>query len=146
MAAGRFLFASVTEIPAGFWRWPHVDAKTEWACHGDGSLVVVPEFLDRFELLREACGFALPINSGYRSPAYNRQVASSGDDGPHTTGLAVDLRVYGSQAHALLGHALRLGFRGIGSKQHGPVHSRYLHLDDVGGTLEHPRPWHWSYA
>lgn len=122
-------FQSVADIPSGFWRWPHIDPAKEWACHGDGTLLVVPEFMDRFEDLRTRVGFALPINSGYRSPAYNLKVASSGDDGPHTTGQAADIRVSGHEALIVLAAAMQLGFMGLGLQQKGPQISRYIHLD-----------------
>jgi hypothetical protein len=145
LVPASFTFTSVADLPPGFWRWPHVDPAREWACHGDGSLIVVPDFLDRFELLRRRCDFALPINSGYRSPAYNQHVGHSGDGGPHTTGLAIDIRVSGPHAHFLLKLAMQMEFRGIGLQQKGPVGGRYIHLDDVPGDDAEPRPTVWTY-
>jgi hypothetical protein len=138
-------FASIDEIPAGFWRWAHIDAATEWACPHCGSLIVVPEFLDRLEELRHRCGFPLHFSSGYRCPVHNRAVSTTGDTGPHTTGLASDIRAYGTQARAILNHAAALQFRGIGLRQHGAVLRRFLHLDDLGGDAHEPRPWIWTY-
>jgi uncharacterized protein YcbK (DUF882 family) len=90
--------------------------------------------------LRTRCGFPLPITSGYRSPAYNRLVASTGDDGPHTTGKAADIRVEGVHAFTLISIALQMGFTGLGIQQKGPRESRYIHLDDC-----HDLPTLWSY-
>jgi len=138
-------FASIEEIPTGFWRWAHIDAATEWACPHCGSLIVVPAFLDRIEELRYRCGFPLWLSSGYRCPAHNRQVSTTGDTGPHTTGLAVDIRAYGTKARAILDHAAPLQFRGIGLRQHGAIARRILHLDDLAGDAQSPRPWIWTY-
>ena len=140
MNVGRFVFANVNEMPHGFWRWPHFDAATEWACKGTGKIVVVPDFMDRLEELRVRVGFALPINSGYRSPEHNQAVSSSGDDGPHTTGQAADIRVHSLQAMTVLSAALQLGFVGVGVQQKGPHGGRYIHVDTARAV-----PALWSY-
>jgi hypothetical protein len=144
-------FASVAAVPPTFWRWPHF-TPIEIACKGDGSLLIDDGFLDIIEALRVVCGFAFPINSWYRSPAYNLQVAKSGDDGAHTTGRAVDIQIYGERAWALLDavFAQRRGgsslcVTGVGVKQLGPMAGRYIHLDAIDGTDAHPRPRLWSY-
>jgi len=133
-------YPSVAAIPAGVWRWPHISPDKEWACHGDGTILIVPEFLDRIEQLRTRCGFPLQINSGYRSPAYNATVSTTGDDGPHTTGKACDIRVEGVRAFTLISIALQMGFTGVGINQKGPSSGRYIHLDDA-----HETPALWSY-
>ena len=104
------------------------------------------DFVAKLDLLREACGFPLIVSSGYRSPAYNAKVSSTGRAGPHTTGRAVDLKVKGLQAWQVIYHAQRLGFTGIGVKQHGGHGTRFIHLDDLPRTKSRPRPWIWSYA
>jgi uncharacterized protein YcbK (DUF882 family) len=133
-------FPSVAAVPLGFWRWPHFSLTHEWACKGDGTVKVDTQFMDRLEELRMRCGFALPINSGYRSPAYNQQVSSTGDDGPHTTGKACDIHVEGVRAFTLISIALQMGFTGLGIQQKGPAASRYIHIDDA-----HDLPTLWSY-
>ena len=145
MSAGRLEFPSVDAIPPGAWRWPHFDPRTEWACKGTGQIVIVPDFLDRLEELRLRVGFPLPVNSGYRSPEHNLAVASSGDDGPHTTGRAADIRVHGTKALAVMAAALQLGFTGFGAQQQGPAHRRYLHLDDLTSDGPRVRPAFWTY-
>lgn len=145
MTTGRLEFPSVAAIPPGTWRWPHFDPRTEWACKGTGRIVIVPAFLDLLEELRLRVGFALPVNSGYRSPEHNQRVASSGDDGPHTTGQAADIRVYGTQALAVLAAAMKLGFTGFGLQQQGPTHKRFIHLDDLVSEGSRVRPALWTY-
>jgi hypothetical protein len=137
-------FASAAEIPAGLWIWPHVDPAREWACKGTGKIVIVEAFLDLFEKLRLMHGKPLVIASGYRSPEHNVTVSTTGDAGPHTTGQAVDIRIYGADALSLVGLALGLGFTGIGLQQKGPQVGRYVHLDSLAAP-DYPRPNIWTY-
>lgn len=120
---------------------------SEFDQHGDpgsGAANMNQGFLDMLDVLREKVGFPLIVTSGYRSPAYNDSVSTTGTTGPHTTGKAVDLAVAGHQAHAVLKAALELGFTGIGVSQKGT--SRFIHLDILAnGEHGAPRPWVWSY-
>lgn len=139
-------YRSVVDLPPGVWRWPHVHPQREWACKGSGVILIVPSFLDRIENLRTRVGFALPINSGYRSPSHNAAVSFTGDDGPHTTGRAVDIAVHGVRALEVLAAAMQLGFTGFGLKQDGPVQGRYIHLDDLESNTDgRVRPALWTY-
>ena len=136
----------VDELPKGFWKWPHIDPVKEWACKGDGSIVVETDFLDRVEALRKAVNRPLIITSGYRSPEYNVRVAESGPNGPHTTGRAVDIAIYGEHLHETVWHAMRLGFQGFGLAQKlgsAPA-NRFLHLDDLTQP-QFTRPLFWTY-
>lgn len=126
------------------WRWENFTPE-EMACHGDGSLRIDESFMDRLQALRDAIGFALPVSSGYRSPAYNATVSDTGDSGPHTTGHAADLLVGGSQAFLVMKTALVLGFTGIGISQRGIYEKRFIHLDDLAHDDLIPRPMVWSY-
>ena len=138
-------WAKASDIPPGAWRWPFVNPATEWACKGTGRVLVVPEFMDRLHKLRVAWARPLIITSGYRSPEHNLRVAQSGADGPHTTGRAVDIRIYGTHVYHLLELAYAHGFTGIGLDQTGPIASRILHLDDLTDGPASPRPWIWTY-
>lgn len=102
------------------------------------------DFLENIDELRHRCKFPIIISSGYRSPEYNAKVSSTGATGPHTTGKACDIKVYGKRAHRLLEVAFTMGvFTGIGVKQHGSNGGRFIHLDSLpDGDL---RPWIWGY-
>lgn len=111
----------------------------------------VIKLASRLEKLRERCGFPLRINSWYRSPRHKVE-AIKPRPGLHTTGMAVDIRCYGAQAHKLLDCALGLGWEGVGIQQSGPHKGRYIHLDmqsDIilpeGGLVTPARPMIWSY-
>lgn len=124
--------------------WPNFTIK-EIAQRGKGwdtgltPVLIVPDFLDRVQRLRNKCGFPLGVTSWYRSPAYNAKVSSTGTNGPHTTGRAVDLNVSRKNAYIVLKCAFEIGFTGIGVNQKGD--GRFIHLDD----LEDGRPTCWSY-
>jgi hypothetical protein len=125
------------------WRWPNF-TPAEFACRGSGKLLIVPAFMDRLQRLRNTFAKPMPITSGYRSPEHNRAVSSTGYNGPHTTGRAVDIRIAGEAADKLFDLAKPHGFTGRGIRQHGDWSGRFLHLDDLTAP-EHPRPRIWSY-
>jgi uncharacterized protein YcbK (DUF882 family) len=138
------VFQHWQEVPESYWKWPSFTPR-EFACKSDGSLIVEPEFMERLQLLRFDLGFPFIINSGYRTPAYNAAVSKTGLMGPHTTGRAVDIRVYGGRAFDLGDAAKAYGFTGKGEKGHGPHEGRFIHLDDLPDAPGRPRPWSWTY-
>jgi uncharacterized protein YcbK (DUF882 family) len=116
--------------------------KEEMACPHCGESKMDEDFMRRLNRLRQQFGKPIIVTSGYRCPEYNDQISSTGRDGPHTTGRAVDIHVYGEDAHRVLFFALTGGFSGIGIKQHGDYDGRFIHLDTIEtGT----RPWVWTY-
>ena len=102
-------------------------------------------FIYALNHLRERQGSPMIITSGYRCPAYNRRISSTGFDGPHTTGRAADIGVSGERAFHLIQQCCLGGWmRGIGINQKGPHEKRFIHLDDLEGP-GHPRPRVWTY-
>lgn len=122
------------------WRWPHF-TPDELRCKGTGELVVVEQFLDRLERVRVQLGKPMVITSGYRAPAYNAQVSTTGTEGPHTTGRAVDVAIAGVDAFAVVRLAVAMGFTGIGVSQRGDRGGRFIHLDDIDDWRIRPRIW-----
>ena len=105
-------------------------------------------FMELLEAVRTDPDWNRPmsISSAYRCPEHNSNVSSTGEEGPHTTGKAIDVRLSGKDAHLFLGIAMGYDFSGVGIAQKGSHGSRFIHLD----TLEQeetsgPRPWIWSY-
>ena len=118
----------------------------EFTCRcGCGQTLIDQDFVAKLDWLREELNRPLIITSGYRCPKHNQAVSSSGPDGPHTTGQAADIKLYGLAAYNTMYLAKTIGFTGLGISQKGPQTSRYLHLDTLAGGPGRPRPWIWSY-
>lgn len=117
--------------------------RAEFKCKHCGEEKMDGPFLELLDELRTRCGFPLIVTSGYRCPVHNQRVSTTGPDGPHTTGRAVDIAVSRHRAYTLLRHAIDLGFTGIGIQQKGA--SRFIHLDTLEEPEHAPRPTLWSY-
>lgn len=113
----------------------------EFKCRHCEQNMIQPGFVDKLDRLRATVGFPLRVSSGYRCPLHNQAVSTTGPDGPHTTGQAADLRVDRERAMIVVREALRMGFTGVGVKQHGA--NRFIHLDTLTGP---GRPTIWSYG
>ena len=124
------------------WRWDPYFSIKEFTCRGSNECNMNPDFMDLLVSLRKLYDAPLFVSSGYRSPTYNKTVSTTGENGPHTTGQAVDFIIEGVPAYKLLRIAFQLGFTGIGVSQKGT--SRFVHLDNL---LQpgYPRPRVWSY-
>lgn len=113
-------------------------------CGSDGREMNM-EFVFALNQLRERSGRPMKITSGYRCPAYNDRIASTGRDGPHTTGRAADIGISGAPAFHLVQQCSLGGWmNGIGINQKGPHEKRFIHLDDLTAP-DHPRPRVWTY-
>lgn len=125
--------------------WKHFK-PSEFDCRcGCGRNEMQPDFVETLDDLRERLGFPLVVTSGYRCPDHNERISTTGRDGPHTTGRAVDLAVSGERAFKLLRQCTLGGWMsGIGLKQHGAHETRFIHLDDLAPP-GHPRPRVWTY-
>lgn len=126
------------------WRWAPHFLPHEFADHENGEIVVETVFMDRLVLLRDAYRKPMRITSGYRTPAHNHRVSTTGFAGPHTTGCAADLLCFGAEALQIVGLARALNFTGIGVSQKGPEDARFIHLDILTAP-DFPRPTIWSY-
>jgi zinc D-Ala-D-Ala carboxypeptidase len=112
---------------------------------GCGQALMDDAFMGKLVSLRELAGFAFHLTSAYRCPIHNHSVSSTGMDGPHTTGRAVDIALFGPQAHWVITNAGMHGMTGIGINQKGDYTSRIVHLDDLPNGSGQPRPWVWTY-
>lgn len=108
-------------------------------------------FMSRLISLRENMGFPFIVSSAYRCSDYNETISETGPDGPHTTGRAIDIVIYGKRAENLIQGAFRYGILGLnhgglGLHQRGPHKKRFVHLDDLNRSDWHKtRPWVWTY-
>jgi zinc D-Ala-D-Ala carboxypeptidase len=93
-------------------------------CSHTGEAGIVPEFVEKLDKLREACGFPFVITSGYRSSQHPIEARKS-KPGTHSQGIAADIAVAdGYQRRMIVEKAIELGFKGIG------VHDKFVHVDD----------------
>lgn len=121
--------------------------KSEFDCKcGCGRNEMQEDFLKKLDNMRARCTFPFIVTSGYRCPDHNESISSTGRTGPHTTGRAVDIHLFGEKAYAVLRLASegRL-FSGIGLKMHGPHNGRFMHLDDLEKGDSRFRPTVWTY-
>lgn len=128
------------------WHWEPFFRPDEFRCRcACNSIAIETEFMDRLWDLRVAFDRPMVVSSGYRCPSRNQLVSSTGPGGPHTTGSAADIAIFGPDAFDLTRLAFLHGFTGIGIAQRGAT--RFVHLDTLPpGGLHHPRPRIWSYA
>jgi zinc D-Ala-D-Ala carboxypeptidase len=128
------------------WRWNPEFVPAEFECRHCHALKVEEAFMDRLLRARQELGEPMPISSGYRCPYHNARVSKTGESGPHTTGHAADVAIFGAPAFRLaMVIAPALGFTGIGIHQHGDHQARLIHLDDLPSGPDCPRPRVWSY-
>lgn len=105
--------------------------STEFACPDLCGGNVTMEFARKMQELRDVCGFALPISSGYRCSVHNKKVGGA-PGSRHLYGTACDISTGGMnslQKLQLINHAVMLGFTGIGLS---PV---FVHLDTRPGAV-----------
>jgi len=121
--------------------------KNEFDCKcGCGGNEMSPVFLKKLDAHRERLDFPFIVTSGYRCPAHNNNVSTTGLNGPHTTGRAADFHVFGHKAYRFIHIAARAGFySGIGLKLHGAHASRFIHVDDLESHDNRFRPTIWTY-
>ena len=94
-----------------------------------------PDFVHKLDELRERCGFAFKITSGYRDITHPAE-AKKAQGGTHTKGIAVDIAVSnGFERMNIVHEALKMGFGGIG------VARTFIHIDMRATT-----PVMWTYS
>ena len=108
--------------------------REEFACSETGENEIKDSFITKLDRLRELCGFAFVITSGYRSPRHSIEAAKD-VPGQHTKGECADIAVSnGVQRYTLVNVAMGMGFGGIG------VDEEFVHVDERAGT-----PVMWTY-
>ena len=111
-------------------------AESEMACPCCGRADMNRDFMGKLNALREACGFSLNINSGYRCPDHNAKIGSKVNSA-HVRGRAADIACTDSHKRfVIISEALELGFKRIG------VGSSFIHIDD---SDELPQGVIWGY-
>ena len=111
--------------------------EDEFKCRHCGLARMDHDFVDKLDTVRGIVQFPLRVSSGYRCPVHNKAVSTTGETGPHTTGMAADILLSGPKAREFLTIAVKF-FPGIGISQKGPLMQRFIHVDDLESRL-------WSY-
>lgn len=128
------------------WKYEPYFTRNEMRCKcGECDGVPLDSFMEKLFSMRVKCGFPFPISSAYRCPKYNAIVSTTGEGGPHTLGLAADIKVYGERALLVLEAAIAVEMTGLGISQKGAMSKRFIHVDNVLGVPHIPRPFVWSY-
>ncbi len=110
-----------TQIPTKSWPWTFFTTK-EIASHGDGSIIIVPQALDKLQTLFREMNCPIRINDGYRDPIHNVKVGGA-PLSMHKFGKAFDLSFHGLDKQKLYSMARACGFTGIGH------YASFLHVD-----------------
>jgi len=110
-------------------KWKHfdpaVDIKLVCSC-GCGRMEMQDSFMKKLVNIREIVDMPFMVTSGFRCPAYNNEVSSTGFRGPHTTGRAIDIAVTGSRMrYLIIKTAMKIGINRIG------IAKTFVHLDDL---------------
>jgi zinc D-Ala-D-Ala carboxypeptidase len=121
--------------PFKYFTWSEFDSPDQ---PGSGKQMN-PEFIRKLDAIREAVGFPLIVNSGYRTPAHNAEVGGKSNSA-HLRGYAADIRAFtDAQKRAIAKAAIAQGITRIGWAR------TYIHLD-MDPTLPQRVVWNYGNA
>ena len=114
-------------------------AFEEFKCSCCSKVKMDTAMLDLVQSARDELG-PLSITSAYRCPSHNASVSKTGENGPHTTGHALDIGVKDSRHRKELIDYFATKVTGLG------IAKSFIHIDNL--THEHGfsmRPNAWKY-
>tara|TARA_R100001086_G_scaffold126681_4_gene65540 strand:+ start:2891 stop:3274 length:384 start_codon:yes stop_codon:yes gene_type:complete len=96
--------------------------------NGKGIDNMQDEFICLLDEARSKAGVPFIINSGYRTPEYNKQLIKQGfkasENSSHTKGIACDIKVENTQnRYKILKALIEVGFKRIG------IAKNFIHCD-----------------
>ncbi len=109
----------------------------EVKCQHCGELKIDEELMDLIQDARETLG-PLRITSGYRCSEHNNNISSTGPNGPHTTGKAIDIATSSSQKRKELIDYFATKVSGLG------IAKSFIHIDlltSEDGFDARPNSW-----
>ena len=121
------------------WRYFDPAIDTRLACSHCGRMEMQDSFMQKIGRIRHEVGVPLRVTSGYRCPVHNNAVSSTGENGPHTTGHAVDIAADSRLRYHLVNAALAEGITRIG------IAKTFIHLDDLTPADGVPDQVIWTY-
>jgi len=118
--------------------------EKEFNCSHCGKNEMQEVVIDFLQAWRDHINESVKINSGYRCGEHNNAVSSTGIDGPHTTGLAIDISTTPQLQYKLIDFALHYEPKptGIG------IAKTFTHLDWLTVDINQKyvvRPNVWKY-
>lgn len=101
----------------------------EFACNdGTDEVKIHPALVLAVQMIREHFGAPVKINSGYRTPAYNKKIGGA-KESQHVKGMAADIAVFGIDPDIVAEYAEEeLGMGGVGR------YNTFTHVD-VWGSM-----------
>ena len=117
--------------------------EQELECQHCGERKIDPDFMAIIEDMREELGFPFVVTSGYRCKDHPIE-ARKREPGSHSTGLAIDINVFGENAFKLTQLEITSGIKRIGWNQKGEHNKRFVHLD-IAESSGLPSPTIWTY-
>ena len=109
----------------------------EVSCSHCGELKIHEDIMDLLQEARNYLG-PLSITSAYRCSTHNAAVSSTGTNGPHTTGKAIDIAVRDSQHRKELITYFAPLVQGLG------IAKSFIHIDllyEEDGFEQRPNSW-----
>ena len=95
----------------------------EFACKdGSDKILIDPALVNILQKIRDHFKVAVAINSGYRTPAWNKKKNGS-PSSRHLTGMAADINVKGVAPLKVAQYAESIGVKGIGR------YDNFVHVD-----------------
>ena len=124
-------YTHYNDYPMADWRW-HNFTPREMRCRGDNKLMIHAGSMDKLQRLRILLGRPIPINSGYRSPAYNATLDGAATNSMHLKARGYDVPMAGFDPAQFEAAARECGFTGFGFYEG----SNFIHID-----TGRPREW-----
>ena len=112
-------------------------SPVEVKCSHCGELKIHEDIMDLLQEARNDLG-PLSITSGYRCSEHNNSISSTGPNGPHTTGKAIDISVRDSQHRKQLIEYFAPKVTGLG------IAKSFIHIDllyEEDGFEMRPNSW-----
>ena len=105
---------------------------------GCDNAAMDPLFMEKMDTLRETCGFPFVVTSAYRCPEYNNKVSTTGLNGPHTTGKAIDIAANSHQKYKIIKN-LDSSIKRFG------IAKTFIHIDNLSAGEGFPEEVIWTY-
>jgi uncharacterized protein YcbK (DUF882 family) len=103
----------------------------EFRCKcGCGRVFLVPQLVEIVEHIRVATGLPLVVNSGYRCPQHNEEMAGTAEQSKHCVGCAADLGIPPNLQNAnIMIEAAQIAVSTVHGGYHFYPSGQFIHVD-----------------